>query len=514
MKRLSYMMIALLGAGAVFLSCQKDGGGDSGGKELADDVTLKSVSAYSENEERGRDIFDISLSTDRKTITFTTRALPVGETPVDMTKVHISMSFASGATSDISEEPYDLTKTDNAVTVTAEDGETTTIIALVGIVTPPYEVIPQYKTTVSEVWTKTGTELVLKGGQSSMGGIAVAREHLLIMDHGVDHNPDNYRIKVYDKMTGDFVTDVAVYEGGWWGVPGYMGAIAADEAGNFGNSRIDEAGSGAGFWVDFYTATDTYISTIVPMVQGELSGFGRRLQFLGDLTGSGKIISTNGSIFGANLLNAEYVVFNVSGGTPSAPSKFAYGSNLQWTSAFVQQASMDDPTLYVSYNDESNYPNDPQDTWETAHAGHFQVYNPSSGEPARSIADENFMYRILNHHVFTLKERTFLFTLEQSYSTAGAMGVKLFDITDANNYDMKPGDEGYDKFLVFASETTAITNDHRHGNVTTWVDAETGTAYLAVYYPAGPTTINIDATTPFVTDAKVVIYKVETERIQ
>jgi hypothetical protein len=513
MKKLIYSMFLFLAAGALFTGCQGDKGNEGDeGKNLSSDTTIKSVTAYADNDTRGQDILDISFSADRKTITFTTRALPDTDEPVDMANVHISMTFAEGATSDLSTGTYDLTKSGNTVTVTAEDKKTTNVVQLVGVVTPPYEVIPEYNTSVTQVWTKTGTELALKCPQSIRGGIAVAGDKLYIMDSGLDHNPDTYKIKAYDKMTGAYSHDIGTYEGGWWGVAGYMGALASDDAGNFGNCRLDEAGAGAGFWLDLYNSEEAY-SQPIPLINGELTGMGRRLQLLGDITGTGKIITTAGSLAGGNSMTAEYTVWNVTDGVAGAYSKLTFGTNLLWKSAFVQQASLDDNTLYVSYNDEPNYPNDPFDTWETVHGGHFVVYDPSSGLPQKSIADENFMYRILNHNVFKLNGRTFLFTLEQGYSTGtGAVGVKLFDITDPENYDMKPGDEGYDKFRVFASEPAVISNDLRLGNVTTWVDEVAGEAYLVVFYPAGPTTYN-PGTAPMESDAKVVVYKVTTEEV-
>lgn len=510
MKKLFCILVSILAAGALLVSCEDKNGGEEA--ELSSDAAIKSVVAKAEHAVRGEDILDISFSSDRKTITLTTRALPMGEDPVDMTKVKITMTYADHATSDLSDGYYDMTKDSNTVTVTAQDGKTTNTVSLVGVVTPPYEVIPDYNTTVTQVWSKTATELGLKCAQS-LFGIAVAGDDLFIMDNGVDHNPDTYRIKVYNKATGEYKNDIAAYEGGWWGVPGYMGAIAGDEAGNFGNIRLNEGTSGAGTWVDRYTLEEgsyVYTTQLVTITQ-ELQWFARRLQFLGDIMGNGKIIATNGSTNGGTDLDAKYCVWDVNGGVAGNYSVMPYGSDLTWKSAFVQQAAMDDPTLYISYNTEPNYPNDPSDMWDEVQGAHFAVYDPSSGIPAKEIAGENFRYRILDHQVFKLDGLTFLLTLEQGYSTTTSpMSAKLFNITNDSRYGMKPGDEGYDQFKVFETESVVISNDQRKGNVTAWVDEAAGAAYIVIFYPAGPTTVN-PGQLPVETDGSVVVYKVEAE---
>lgn len=504
MSKLYYFLIILLSTSIILISCKSE---EETPIQLSSDASIKSVIAYAEHPQRGQDILDISFSVDRKTITFTTRALPVGKDPVDMTKVKISMIAAEKATTDLRDDYYDLTKEDNQVTVIAEDGTTNTI-SLVGEVTPPYEVIPEYRITVTEEWSKTGAELELKCPQSLLG-IAVADNMLLIMDNGVDHNPDTYKIKAYNKMNGAHIGDVSVYEGGWWGVPAYMGAIASDDAGNFGNIRLDETRQGT--WIDRYSSLTNY-RYFMP-IRNDLFRFAKRLQFLGDITGTGKVIATNGTMMGSEKIDAQYSVWNVNGGVIGEPSIMNFGNDLKWKSAFVQQGSLDNPVLYISYNTEPNYPNDPNSEWENVHGSHFVVFDPSSGLPQKEIAQENFMYRILDHQVFKLGDLTLLFTLEQGYSTATSpMGTKLFNITFESRFDMKPNDNEYNKFKVFESDKVVIENDCRRGNVTAWVDDTSKTAYLVAFFPASPTTINPNMK-PIVTDAKVVVYKVEAEII-
>lgn len=504
MKKLYYFSIILLSICMVLISCKEE---EETPIQLSSDASIKSVIAYAEHPGRGQDILDISFSVDCKIITFTTRALPIGEDPVDMTKVKISMVVAEKATVDLRDDYYDLTKEGNKVTVTAEDGTTHTAL-LVGEVTPPYEVIPEYKITVTEEWSKSGEELQLKCPQS-LFGIAVANNMLLIMDNGLDHNPDTYKIKAYDKMNGSYIGDVSVYEGGWWGVPAYMGAIASDDVGNFGNMRLDETRQGT--WMDRYTSLNNY-NYFMP-IRNDLFRFAKRLQFLGDITGTGKVIATNGTVFGGDMIDAQYCVWSVNGGVIGEPSIVNFGNDLKWRSAFVQQASLDNPLLYVSYNTEPNYPNDPPAEWKNVRGAHFVVFDPSSGLPEKEIAQENFLYRILDHQVFKLGDLILLFTLEQGYSTGTSpMVAKLFNITFESRFDMKPNDEEYDKFKIFESDEVVIENDLRRGNVTAWVDDTSQVAYLVAFFPASPTTINPNMK-PIVTDAKIVVYKVEAEKI-
>lgn len=504
MNKLYYFLIILLSTGIILISCKSE---EETPLELSSDASIKSVIAYAEHPQRGQDILDISFSVDRKIITFTTRALPIGEDPVDMTKVKISMIAAEKATIDLRDDYYDLTKEGNKVNVTAEDGTVNTI-SLAGEITPPYEVIPEYKITVTEEWSKTGEELQLKCAQSLLG-IAVAGNMLLIMDNGVDHNPDTYKIKAYDKMNGTHIGDVPVYEGGWWGVPAFMGAIASDDVGNFGNIRLDETKQGT--WIDRYTSLKNY-SYFMP-IRFDLFRFAKRLQFLGDITGTGKVIATNGTMMGNEKIGAQYSIWNVNGGIIGEPSVVNFGNDLKWKSAFVQQESLDNPVLYISYNTEPNYPDDPSSEWENARGSHFVVFDPSSGLPQKEIAQENFSYRILDHQVFKLGDLTLLSTLEQGYSTTTSpMVTKLFNITFESRFNMKPTDKEYDKFKVFESDKVVIENDCRRGNVTAWIDEALQTAYLVVFIPASPTTINPNMK-PIVKDARIVVYKVKAEKI-
>ncbi len=73
--------------------------------------------------------------------------------------------------------------------------------------------------------------------------------------------------------------------------------------------------------------------------------------------------------------------------------------------------------------------------------------------------------------------------LEQSYSTAGAMKLNLFNITDPENYSKKPGSEDYASFRFFSSPESANTsNDSRYGHVTVSKTSD-DEAIIYVYYP-------------------------------
>ena len=110
----------------------------------------------------------------------------------------------------------------------------------------------RYKTTVSEMWTKTGTDLALQF-PSSARDICVAGDYLLVLDNTIAYDAAA-KIKAYDKLTGAFVKDVAIYEGGWNGPRSYTWTLAADEAGHFAMGRLNSGG--AGFWMDAYTDID------------------------------------------------------------------------------------------------------------------------------------------------------------------------------------------------------------------------------------------------------------------
>ena len=485
---------------ALFLtlvSCKNETSGDDL-LQPSSDTSLKGLFAYAEHPERGRDTLDLSFTDALDGILFTTRALPEGAPEVDLTRVRLEVEVAKGATTNLDpEQPVDLSHAGNRLIVTAEDGIATAVYTLQAVVTPPYPVLPEYRTVLTELWTKSGPELELRF-PNSCRSLAVAGHYLLVLDNPIDYSADA-KIKAYDKQTGRFVKDIPVYEGGWAGPRSYSWTLAADEAGHFAMGRLNSGG--AGFWLDVYEHIDA-----LPVNPFKLAGdqvpenAGKRMQILGNLfSGESQVYLTAAHFYGDLLADGQYCFWSLIDGVPSSvlPDVFNYG--VKWQSAVVERASLDDPTLFVTYNDETGYPNDPFDSWEQLHAARFEMFVPGSGDRPLSIDPENFKYRLLDSKVFGVKDARYLFTLQQGYSTGtGEMCARLYDLTDRSKFGMKPGEAGYDGFLLYESAPYVSRNDLRYGNVAVQVDRASGIAYLYVFYPGSDTA-----------DAKITALKME-----
>lgn len=481
MKRVSGVLLTGLLAGSLLFPSCKDDDREPAGDPPSSDTSIRGLFAYAEHSERGRDTLDVSFSTHLDTLVLTTRALPEGASAVDLTRVCIEVETAPGATANLSpDRPVDLTDGASALTITATDG-TIAVFALRAVITPPYEVLPEYRFAFTELWTKSGTELGLVFPKSCRS-MAVAGEYLLILDNTIDYSADG-KIKAYRKQTGEFVKDVPVYEGGWSGPRSYSWTLAADEAGHFAMGRLNSGG--AGFWLDVYESIDAMPVNPFRLTGDQVPQYaGKRMQLLGDLfSGRSALLLTAAHFYGDVPAPGQYCSWRLTDGTPESALPSVFDAGVNWQSAVVEQASLDDPTLFITYNDESGYPNDAPENWNQVHAARFMQFTPGSGEPVLSIDPLNFKYRILDSKVFTVKKGRYLFTLQQEYSTGtGAMSALLYDLTDKKRFSWVPGVAGYEKFRLYESEGYVSQNDLRYGNVAVQVDGDA--AYLYVYYPA------------------------------
>ena len=466
------------------------------------DTSIKGIFAYAEHPERKRDTLDVSFSDLRDALIFTTRALPMGSDEVDLTKVHLSVEVDKEARVEFSaasdaatigpgksapenssvENTVNLTLPGQRLSVIAGNGDRVSY-SLQTVVTPPYEVVPEYETTLTEMWTKTGTELGLVFPRSCRS-MCVAGDYLLILDNTIDYSADA-KIKVYDKLTGEFVKNVPIYEGGWAGPRSYTWTLAADEAGHFAMGRLNSGG--AGFWMDVYENIDAMPTNPFKLAGNQVpENAGKRMQILGDLySGSAYVCLTSSHFYGDVPMQGQYATWTMTNGTPGSvePNVLSYPAS--WHSAVVERASLDDPTMYVTYNDETGYPNDPFENWDKLHAAHFVVYNPGSGEAPLEMDQQNFKYRILDSKVFRVKDARYLFTLQQGYSTGtGEMATLLYNISSKTAFSKTPASPVYDRYRLYESPGYVSANDLRYGSVTVAVDETTSTAYMYAFYPA------------------------------
>ena len=338
----------------------------------------------------------------------------------------------------------------------------------------------RYKTTVSEMWTKTGTDLALQF-PSSARDICVAGDYLLVLDNTIAYDAAA-KIKAYDKLTGAFVKDVAIYEGGWNGPRSYTWTLAADEAGHFAMGRLNSGG--AGFWMDAYTDIDAMPVNPFKLTATQVpENAGKRMQLLGDIfSGEGYVCLTTSHFYGVTEMDGQYCTWNMNDGMPTTTEPELHSFPAKWYSAVVQRQSLDDPTMYVTYNDETGYPSHDYSTWDTLHGAHFAVVGADGSR--QEMNPSCFSYRILDANVFSVKNARYYFTLQMGYSTGTSpMSTALYDITVDDVFTTSPTAADYSDYKLYESAGHVSANDNRIGSVTVSVDNEKGIAYLSAFYP-------------------------------
>ncbi len=497
MKLLKYMFPMAI-AIVAFTGCSDDDDAVSYiPQQSTSDNTIKSILAYAEHPQRLRDTLDITFNNTRDALILTTRALPIGVSEVDLSKVHIEIEVAPNATVQFSgarsssgapatpvatfEQIFDLTVNGQGISITSADGNTVNY-ALTTVVTPPYEIVPKYETTITELWSKTGVELDLLFPATARD-ICVAGDYLLVLDNTIDYQAAA-KIKAYDKYTGAFVKDVAIYEGGWAGPRSYTWTLSSDEAGHFATGRLNSGG--AGFLMDAYTDIDAVPTNPFWLTAAQVPvNAGKRMQILGDLySGAGYVCLTSSHFYGTVPMQGQYCTWNMTNGVPTSAEPNILSYPAMWYSAIVQRESLDDPTMYVTYNDESSYPNDPIDKWDDMHGAHFVVYLPGSADAPLEMNSKCFKYRILDSNVFHVKDARFYFTLQMGYSTGTSpMITSLYNISGKDAFNTSPTAADYRDYMLYESAGHVSANDLRMGSVAVWVDKDAATAYMYAFYP-------------------------------
>ena len=483
-----------------FTGCSDDdNAGDYIPQPSLSDTSIKSILVYAEHPERLRDTLDVTFTDMRDALVLTTRSLPVGVSEVDLSKVHIEMEVSPNATVSFTgsrsshgapatpvskfEQVLDLTIPGHGITITSADGSKVSY-ALSTVVSEPYEIVPKYRTPITELWTKTGVDLDLLF-PSTARDICVAGDSLLVLDNTIDYQAAA-KIKAYNKYTGEFVKNVGIYEGGWAGPRSYTWTLSADEAGHFAMGRLDSGG--AGFRMDAYTDIDAVPTNPFWLSAAQVpENAGKRMQILGNLyDGSAYVCLTSSHFYGVLPMQGQYCTWTMTNGTPNSiePNILSYPA--MWHSAIVQRESLDDPTMYVTYNDESSYPSDPLEKWNDMHGAHFVAYVPGSADAPLEMDTRCFKYRILDSDVFRVKDARFLFTLQMGYSTGTSpMCTSLYNISGKAAFATTPSASDYHDYMLYESAGHVAANDNRMGSVAVWVDKEANIAYMYAFYP-GP----------------------------
>ena len=330
-------------------------------------------------------------------------------------------------------QPYKITVTD------ALGNLHNNIISVVP--TPP-------KTKFSSLWEKSCAEMNIPSRNNT--GVAINDKYLSVQEYW---GP----MYLYDKKTGEFVKTINAAEG-------EMMKVRIDDAGHIITARES---SSAGFKAYYYSEVDDTHRLLVSytLADGCPTGFGCNLSVIGDVTkGKSYIYATFAAdmyIYYWQLQDGELI-------TPAnEPNKMRYGpAGGAWTTAAtVQRASLDDDSEhYIGYMRWINGNDD------EALKGQFNIFTPSMEVTRLNTA--NYDYRLHGFEVLNIENDKYLILNDQGIGTwaEGASTLSVFDITNRDRMELKPGDDGYSDFCLFAGDLS-----------TGWIQNYFGWGDLAVY---------------------------------
>lgn len=302
------------------------------------------------------------------------------------------------------------------------------------------------KTTFSKLWSKNCVDLGVASRNNS--GVAVNDKYLAVQEY-------NGKLYFYELETGAFVKAVNP-------ASTFMMKVDVDDAGHFVTAR--ENIYGAGFMVFLYDEATEQHNLLLNYTAGAgcPADLGYEMSVIGDVT-KGKAF-----IYGM-APNSMYVYYwELKDGqlvTPAEkPNTIRYGAAKQnWNLAQIQRASLDDNSdHYISYF--INSAADQKDENNPNKLGsRFDIFSPAM--EISQLNPANHAYKILDFKVFNVDGDTFLVTNEQGYVAWGNSKIHVFEITNRGMMELKPGDDGYTKFLLFSSDEIAPVNYNKWGDV-------------------------------------------------
>lgn len=490
----NFRIALLILAGMALFSCKKSDDVINEGSK-SNDCSLKGIIAYCPSEERGTDELVAALDKNAKVITFTTEALFVNETPVDLSNVVIEVTLAKGASSDL-KSSYDLDSKTDVLTIVAEDGETTDSWTLMAVRTDAKVLIPSaVQVEVSSLWSKSAAELNLKSSLWGSRGMTAFsegdKEYLYILDNVLPYSDDN-KIRIFNARTSEYISQISEYnDGGADLVPGcrsYMWDCDVDEAGHVAITRLNA--DCAGFFLDLYdnaAGAWKYISTPLAYVQ-ETPGLtyysGKKVQILGNLLeGQGSVISSWGHFYGNYVIQAGYDVYPFVNG--KSDNIMAQSYPLEWWAGEIQQESLTNQTLYVMSVFETGY--DPTLTEEDGKdftASHLEIYDPVAGN-VTELSEKCFPYRVLASKVFNCGAGKYLYILGQGFTVTSPYVERLYYISDTELLKtVSPESEDWNKFLLWeqSDDIGGDSNGFRFGSVAVLTEEATNSAILFSYH--------------------------------
>lgn len=293
--------------------------------------------------------------------------------------------------------------------------------------------------------------------------IGVAKEGFVVYD-GVE-NYTSSRIKVYDEGDGTLLQSINV-------PTTFLSQVKTDDAGHIVAGRQNIYG--AGFMLYLYEDMNAAPKLILDYAAGlgcQLM-LGNHFTICGDITnGKAYVYAVAGGIyFGAK--GKEYYCWEFNDGVPVnvMPTKVDFSSKVTdcWNNATMERVSPDaDSDIYLSYY-----------RYADNTGSRMYCINSASGDVSE-MKPENFEFNLLSFKVFEIEGHRLLAVLNQT-DISGA-SIKVFDITDSKLWStMKPGDEGYNKFMLYESERFPANNLNSWGDITAHVNGQEAYVYATI----------------------------------
>lgn len=336
-----------------------------------------------------------------------------------------------------------------------------TVIDSKGVARTNYiEIVPTPpKTIFKKLWFKNSQEMQIN--YPYISGIAAIKDYLLV--HDASGGNANNAVRVYDRLTGNYVKEIKT-------PTTFTMQVKADDAGHFVVNRYNIYG--AGFMVYYYEDinSDPQLILNYTAAAGCPANLGNRMSVKGNLK-EGKAY-----IYATTTGNMQYYYWEFNDGVPvsSEPTVVRYANAAaNWTYASVQRKSIEDGSdCYISY---CIY--DANDGTELKKGSRFETFTQDMS--ITQMNRNNHYYKVLEFDVFNVNGDEFMAMTHQPFWAWDGTYLRVFEITDKNNWSLVPGDDGYDKFMLLDSEMYGAINYNRYGDVATYVDGNKAYVYAA-----------------------------------
>lgn len=335
--------------------------------------------------------------------------------------------------------------------------------------------IPKAIASVEKEWFLNANQLQCSSSfVNYLTSIAISQNTFIVYD-GVGSSGGF--IKSYNTETGELLETVNVPNT-------FISQVKTDDAGHIIANRMNIYE--AGFMLYYYDNIHSVPKLILDYTaaDGCPPNLGGRISIVGNLKeGKAYVYATTGAYFdvvdntGANA----YYYWEFNDGVPVdiKPVKVEFPLvNGMWQIANVQRETVDaESALFLSHLTFSESDSEP-------YIFGSNFYKIKSGDVANilQMKKENFEYKILSYKTFKIEDSHFLVMLLKGFTYDAGVYLKVFDITDEQNFvEMKPGAENYDRFVLYSSEPYLTYHMDHWGDIT--VDIKGKDAYIYAIIP-------------------------------